>query len=429
MKKYVKLFKDVQEQKGKGSKERKVELMTAHKTDKTLIEILLVAFNDNVKTGLKKAKLNKPVKLAPNIVIDCIVGLLHYVQMHFTGTDQDIANIQYYLAKLEDDEKELVSKIITKELKIGLSKELNDIFEMEIVVILLAQKGFNVKDYYDKVEDEDITATVKEDGNRCTFENGKFMSYNRKEYKGLNELYKECIEHLPKNMVFDGELKFIDTTGKMTRNQIKKRTDEILNSDMEDKKDIKFVLFDCIQNGNFKVDGIEETPFKTRRKLLANLVKTVQSNGSKLISIVEILFTSKGLVEVGKWLQYCKDNDYEGFMINIDNAPYECRRAYNIFKVKLIDTYDLEVTGVYEGENDLTGSLGGLHCSYKGNIVNVGGGYSRELRDFYWANPSDVIGKIIEVESFGETTNKKTGLNSLMNPIFIRERLDKNEGE
>ena len=147
MKKYVELFKYIKEQTGKGSKERKIEMFKKLKDDKLLFEMLSMAFNDEVKTGLGKAKANKKVKVAPNIIIKSMAELMHYVETHATGTDQDIANVQYFLNTLEEDEKELVVSIITKQLKIGISKELNDVFDKPIVVVPIAQKGENAKDH------------------------------------------------------------------------------------------------------------------------------------------------------------------------------------------------------------------------------------------------------------------------------------------
>jgi DNA ligase-1 len=50
-------------------------------------------------------------------------------------------------------------------------------------------------------------------------------------------------------------------------------------------------------------------------------------------------------------------------------------------------------------------------------------GFKEEMRDFYWNNTQELIGKTIEVEAQEETTNKQGG-RSLRFPEFKGVRLD-----
>jgi DNA ligase-1 len=94
-------------------------------------------------------------------------------------------------------------------------------------------------------------------------------------------------------------------------------------------------------------------------------------------------------------------------------------------KVKKMNTLDLEIVGYEEGSGRLAGTLGAIHVRYKnGNIVKVGSGFSDELRALIWLEPSDFVGKIVEIQYFEETTNADGGI-SLRFPVFKDFRPDK----
>ena len=63
--------------------------------------------------------------------------------------------------------------------------------------------------------------------------------------------------------------------------------------------------------------------------------------------------------------------------------------------------------------------LGALVVIYNGNKVGVGSGLSDAQRIEIWENPENYIGKFIEIDTFGESTNQQ-GTKSLNCPIFKR---------
>ena len=92
--------------------------------------------------------------------------------------------------------------------------------------------------------------------------------------------------------------------------------------------------------------------------------------------------------------------------------------------MKLMDTVDLEVLEVLEGEGKYEGMLGKVRCEYKGNDLFVGSGWSDEERERYWNNPNLLIGKTIEIAYQNETENKD-GSKSLRFPVKKCVREDK----
>ena len=114
-------------------------------------------------------------------------------------------------------------------------------------------------------------------------------------------------------------------------------------------------------------------------------------------------------------------------MINVSDAPYECKRSKNILKGKVFQEADLRIIGFQEGEGNFKDTLGALVVNYKGNKVAVGSGYTWEERDEFWNKRENLIGKIVTVQYFEESKNSKTGLVSLRFPVFKQIRDDKTE--
>ena len=77
-------------------------------------------------------------------------------------------------------------------------------------------------------------------------------------------------------------------------------------------------------------------------------------------------------------------------------------------------------------EGKYKGTLGAIICDYKGFELRVGSGFSDEQRKFFYENPNDIVGRIIECQFFEETHDKDGNL-SLRFPIFKTIRNDKND--
>jgi DNA ligase-1 len=112
---------------------------------------------------------------------------------------------------------------------------------------------------------------------------------------------------------------------------------------------------------------------------------------------------------------------YEGIMIKDPEAGYECKRSVAWLKLKPFIEVSLEVTDVEEGTGKNIGKLGAFVCAGvddgKTIVVNVGSGFSDDLRAQYWIYRGDVIGNIVEVRADAITQNQD-GTYSLRFPRF-----------
>ena len=94
-----------------------------------------------------------------------------------------------------------------------------------------------------------------------------------------------------------------------------------------------------------------------------------------------------------------------------------------IIKVKAAETYDLRVVGVEEGKGKYKGTLGALVCKGPKGLVKVSG-MADEQRDEWWADPTKIVGQIVEVQCLGFTN-----MGSLREPRFKGVRFDKESAD
>ncbi len=88
---------------------------------------------------------------------------------------------------------------------------------------------------------------------------------------------------------------------------------------------------------------------------------------------------------------------YEGAMVKDLDAPYKFGRGPEVMKLKAFHDVDLIVERLIEGTGKHSGKLGSVVVNYHGVDVQVGSGFSDELRDTIWAAPDKFVGRMIEV--------------------------------
>ena len=116
-------------------------------------------------------------------------------------------------------------------------------------------------------------------------------------------------------------------------------------------------------------------------------------------------------------------------MLNIGSGLYKTKRTSDLLKVKKFHNADVKCVDVFIGGGKYSNTLGGITIDYKSNLVNVGSGFTDEERDYYWNNKDEIIGKIVDIQFFEESTNQKDDGISLRFPTFKSVRSDKTEDD
>lgn len=388
-----------------------------------------------ITTGISKAKINKKVLIRDDMP-HTFQDICLYLAEHNTGTDEDISMAASYIY-WNASHKDFLMRVFTKNLPLGVeAATVNKIFGKVVIPVWEVQQGYPV----DKVKLKPGTwfsLSRKMNGVRGTLYRGKFISRQGQEFTGLDHIKNDIIkeigdETLIDEYVYDGELVYRNNEGLSDSEAFRVGTG-ILNSD-GDKGQIKFIVFDLIptdefDNGKGRIpyeDGSYVTPYKLRRKWLEGLAYTIYLEKLQNIEVVPMVYEGTDQSVIPQWLDYAVKHDWEGLMLNT-NVPYKRSRHTGCLKIKRFYTVDLRITAIEEGQNRLVGTMGALVVDYKGHELRVGSGFDDTTRAAVWANPSDYIGGIIELKYKEVTQDKKTGIESLQFPVFVRFRNDKNE--
>ena len=422
-------FKDfVTEVTASNSKKYKQDVLQKYKDDSVVHRYLKIAFDPYAVYGISTKKLHKSVPATSIIGIHSIFELFTYLTQHNTGTDQIVGLCQDFLdgvAACDRESADLLEKLICKDLSIGCeAKTINSVIPGLIPTfeVQLAQKYFEKPE---RVEGKTFAITTKIDGGRIIAikENGSVSFFTRagQKYEGLVDLEKELSELFPDNIVLDGEITILNNKG-IPSKEAYKRAMKITRADGE-KHGLKMLVFDAMSVSDWKTQQSSLTYIQRRQML--DCMTAFYNNDTTYFELLPILYIGSDTSKVLELLEEAIANSEEGVMINICDAPYEFGRTWNLMKVKKMNTLDLEVVDYEEGSGRLAGTLGAIHVRYKnGNIVKVGSGFSDELRKQIWNHDVMIVGKIVEIQYFEESTNADGGI-SLRFPVFKDFRPDK----
>jgi DNA ligase-1 len=288
--------------------------------------------------------------------------------------------------------------------------------------VQLAQKYFEKPE---RLEGKTFALTTKIDGGRIIAiresDGVSFFTRAGQRYEGLVDLEREMLETFPAGTVLDGEITILNNAGVPSK-EAYKRAMKITRSDGE-KHGLKMLVFDTMTITEWKNQKCTDD-YVTRRAMLEGLYFQPAIKRT-YFELLPVLYRGSDTSKVLEYLEEAIANNEEGVMINICDAVYEFGRTWNLMKVKKMNTLDLEVVDYEEGSGRLAGTLGAIHVRYKnGNIVKVGSGFSDDLRKQIWNHDVMIVGKIVEIQYFEESTNADGGI-SLRFPVFKDFRPDK----
>ena len=307
----------------------------------------------------------------------------------------------------EEDEK-WMRKILKKHLSIGVStKTANKVFPglEPTFEVSLAQK-FEEK----RIQGRRICVEPKLDGIRCVsiVRNGKVSLYARsgKQIINFDNTIGKELETLPDG-VYDGEIMGKDFTALMRQAYRKEQVDV---------SDTYMGIFDFLSLEEW--DSKDST--MTCEERYVNLMHYVMPERYKFLKVVERIYCMSNYEFIKHHHDNFVDLGFEGVMIKDLDAPYKFGRGHEVMKFKSFHDVDLEIKKLLEGTGRHAGKLGSVIVNFEGVDVQVGSGFSDELRELVWQNPDDFIGRVIEVR-YQEVTPD----GSLRFPTFVCFRNDK----
>lgn len=362
--------------------------------------------------------------------------LLTSLSTRFLSGNAALAEIQRVFNQMNEQEQKWYSRVLQKDLKIGMTSNTFNQVHWGL------QTGFSIPTFscalahtYNKKKlPVRFVIEPKLDGYRCLAfrypTHVELRSRNGKPIEGYTRIEK-AIESFEVGYVYDGEIMSESGTFADMQKYAGRK-------DMDDKPGI-FNIFDVVPIKEF-LSGTGEDLFFQRRIQLETFFKEGNGEESPVLELVPMtisgatqvlgMASAEALAKAEELVMHTHrelvEKGYEGSMVKDADGRYECKRSWNIQKVKDMDTVDLVVIDVEKGKEgtQFENTLGSLVVNYKGYPVNVGSGFTPEERDRIWKNKTDIINRTVEVKYFEESKNKDDEL-SLRFPIFVQIRYDK----
>ena len=408
------------------STKAKQHIVKSNANNETFKKILMYAYND-MQYGVKKTTISK-MEFNPDAdyLWNNIWSMFEDLAKSNINNDLvlKISNTIGYFAN--ENVRDLLIRVLLKDLKIGMNvksinKAINGLIPMFDVMKASSYDDKNSIGFNKKASKCGYMMMIKENGIRGEIikENGHIVVKSRqnKIVEGFDELDK-AFQNMPDGYLYEGEILKVGEFN--TSKEQFKETDKIYSIKGK-KRNLMIKLFDLIpldkfNEGEWGVKAIE------RKKMLKEFV---DKNNHPLVQFADIIYQGTDISVIQKKLEeVSKDGYKEGLMVMLNDGKYEAKRTKLILKCKLFNTIDLRVVGIKESK-EKPGTMGSAIVMYKGNTVGVSG-WKEEDKIYYYQNPQELIGKIIEIK-FKEVTVDKNGVESLQFPNVVRIRFDKDE--
>lgn len=292
--------------------------------------------------------------------------------------------------------------ILNKSLNIGLAaKGINAVFPdlIPIHAIQLAQlMDYNRVQY-------PCYVSPKLDGLRGKFSEGKMLSRNGHEYKGLETLITNLQLIFGPYCELDGELMVEGKHFNEISGDIRsfKETDKV-EYHIFDMPNLKHISL------NHRLQALHE-PFDRACNMLSP-----SALGIYLVPHHYAMQES----DISDYYSHFISAGYEGVIVKGQDSLYHDGRTYDWMKIKECNNVDLTVVSIKEGAGKFKGTVGAINCLFGTVHVSVGSGLSDEQRARWWQEPELIVGKTVEV-AYHEVTPD----GSLRHPRLKQVRGDK----
>lgn len=185
-------------------------------------------------------------------------------------------------------------------------------------------------------------------------------------------------------------------------------------------------IFDIIPLDAFQEGHWNAQQYKRLEWLEQAREALMETNCLRIMNGLDVdLDTAEGHDIMQRYAEAAVAEGFEGIMIKSLDAPYQCKRSDFWMKWKPTISVDLSIVGFEEGTGRNKNRLGAIICEGEDNgrliRVNVGSGLSDSDRDEYWAERSNLLGHLVEVQADAVTQNQD-GSYSLRFPRFLRFR-------
>ena len=417
------MFQIIQELEADNSRLVKEAIIEREKDNDELFEGLHLALSPYITFGVKKV----PKHSGPDgqgLPWEAFKELCHLLSTRqLTGDDAKNAIELALSASTGAQWNDWYRRILIKDLRCGVSeKTVNKVKKGAVPVFecMLAHDGANHEKKINGVR----LIEPKLDGVRCItvvdYESRTVVQYTRngkvlENFSHITDSLLANIDDIGRSYVLDGEV--VSSSFQSLMKQVHRKDDVQAG-------DARLMLFDILPLSEFK-KGKSVMGQRRRSALLRSFKPTFDKCGNiDLIEQTEVdLDTYVGELQFKEINKTAIEAGFEGIMIKMPDAAYECKRSTSWLKQKPFIEVSLTVIETEEGTGRNEGKMGALVCegTEDGKLikVNVGSGFTDLDRDEFWSCKVD--GQVVEVRADAITQNQD-GTYSLRFPRFLRFR-------
>jgi DNA ligase-1 len=417
------MFQIIQELEADNSRLAKEAIIEREKDNEELFEGLHLALSPYITFGVKKV----PKHSGPDgqgLPWEAFKELCHLLSTRqLTGDDAKSAIELALSASTGAQWNDWYRRILIKDLRCGVSeKTVNKVKKGAVPVFecMLAHDGANHEKKINGVR----LIEPKLDGVRCItvvdYESRTVVQYTRngkvlENFSHITDSLLANIDDIGRSYVLDGEV--VSSSFQSLMKQVHRKDDVQAG-------DARLMLFDILPLSEFK-KGKSVMGQRRRSALLRSFKPTFDKCGNiDVIEQTEVdLDTYVGELQFKEINKTAIEAGFEGIMIKMPDAPYECKRSTSWLKQKPFIEVSLTVIETEEGTGRNEGKMGALVCegTEDGKLikVNVGSGFTDLDRDEFWSCKVD--GQVVEVRADAITQNQD-GTYSLRFPRFLRFR-------
>lgn len=352
-----------------------------------------------------------------------VFRLLDSLKTRALTGNRAITAVSSMLSVLDADDRDVLIKVLTKDLKIGSAAGIVN----KAIPGWIPEFDVSLAEPYDEDRLE-LPAIVqpKIDGLRVVaFVRNGYVEYKArsgKPFDTLESLTPSLLSLFADGTVVDGEVtsdSFLESISAVKRKTAKKAGEH----------NIIFHVFDVMTGEEFHKQITAKT--QVQRLTDLDLLFSASKDRGEGITNVRVLPFQYVLDQesLDDYFDQALDAGYEGVIVKRPHARYAFKRSHDWMKIKPSENHDVTITGFIEGKKGgkTEGMLGAITYevpNQPGVEGKVGTGFSIELRKWIWENRSELLGTVMEISAM---KREGKGMVRLQHPRFEQLRSYKGE--
>ena len=408
----------------------KLVILQEHKDNETLENVFRLAYTTQIRFWIKKRPVIVETYYDKISLIDALFKLEYDVASRAITGDNAIDYVGYLLGLLSEDDKEVLYRVIERDLRCGTGTSLANKVWRGLILdypVLLCNK-FNTKTEKKIDWKKGWILQKKMDSSRINFEFDKrdLISVSTRngtviDIKHFQDIKVPNLDHI----IIDGELMCSVDSNDLDRKTSSGIIDKAIKGTIteEDAKLLKLVAWDVIPYIDFINRNCHE-PYTLRFNKLKHLISDIETDRIECVESSVVYSKEEALQQYNGYIE----NGFEGCILKNPEGIWSDKRSNDYLKMKAEDEFDGEIVDVIEGTGKYKGMLGAFSVkSFDGVIrFNVGSGFTDAERVEYY--DKELIGKICSVK-YNQKIQSKDGSWSLFLPIFDCIRFDKTQAD